>query len=133
LHGDKPSRINRAEPQPRDLAPTKPAGLTPGASAEWDRVLPDLLVMGVKAADTVGLTAFCEAVALFADISATIARDGPMVAGQDGTERRHPLFGALFATSRELRMWSREFGLTPSARSALRGTPAGGPGDRLLT
>jgi P27 family predicted phage terminase small subunit len=134
LHGDKPSRINRNEPQPRNMPPEKPAYLTPRAAQEWDRVMPDLIAMGtVKAADQAALAAYCESVALSAQISAAMAEDGLLVTGPDGTGRRHPLAGAWKAAGAEVRAWSHEFGLTPSARSELRAAPAGAPGDRLLS
>ena len=134
LAGEKASRINRNVPQPRNMPPDKPPYLTPLAAAEWDRVIPDLIEMGVaKAVDQASLAAYCESVALLAQISAAMAEDGLLVTGPDGTERRHPLAGAWKATSGEVRAWSRDFGLTPSARSELRAAPAGAPGDRLLS
>jgi P27 family predicted phage terminase small subunit len=134
LRGEKASRINLNEPRPRDQPPEKPAYLTPRASAEWDRVIPDLIAMGTaKAVDQGGLAAFCEAVALLGEVTAVLARDGLLVTGRDGSERRHPAAGLWRLASAECRQWAREFGLTPSARSELRAPPAGGPADRLLS
>lgn len=120
LHGDRPSRINTAEPQPRDLPPERPPWLSPQARDEWDRIVPDLAAMGsVKAVDGAGLAAYCEAVGRFRSSSAVVARTGPLVIGRDGLPHKNPAVTQARDASYEIRMWAREFGLTPSARSPL--------------
>ncbi|MCL2582963.1 MAG: phage terminase small subunit P27 family [Streptosporangiales bacterium] len=121
LHGDKPSRINRAEPKPRDLAPVKPPWLSKYASEEWDRVIPDLEAMRtVKAVDASGLAAYCEAVARLRTTTDIVTRTGPLLIGRDGIARKNPAVAQARDASNEVRVWAREFGLTPSARSPLK-------------
>jgi P27 family predicted phage terminase small subunit len=137
LHGEtRPSRINAAEPRPRDRPPDRPGWLTPAAAEEWDRIAPDLAAMGtVKAVDATGLAAYCEAVARFRAASAAVAASGAMLTDRDGAERKNPAVGLARDASVEIRMWAREFGLTPSARQPLRLDVAhhGLPAERLLS
>lgn len=137
LHGDRADRINRAEPRPRDIAPDRPEWLSELAAEEWDRVVPDLIVMGtVKTADATGLAAYCEAVARLRAALDAVAEHGMIVTDARGASRRNPAVTMARDASNEIRLWAREFGLTPSARQMQR---AGvGPGqshhsERLLT
>jgi P27 family predicted phage terminase small subunit len=121
LHGDKPYRINTAEPRPRDQPPDPPAWLSAKARDEWDRVLPDLLAMGTaKAVDASGLGAYCEAVALLSTLADVVARSGPLLIGRDGLAHKNPAVAQLRDVSATVRLWAREFGFTPSARQPLR-------------
>jgi len=121
LHGDRRSRINDAEPRPRDLPPLKPAWLSPLAAEEWDRIAPDLAAMGtVKRIDAMGLAAYCEAVARLITGAKLVAEAGPLLVDRDGKVRRNPAVAQARDASYEMRMWAREFGFTPSARSPLR-------------
>lgn len=122
LHGEqRPSRINRDEPRPRDVPPGKPGWLSAGAAAEWDRVLPELVAMRTaREADAIALAAYCEAVARLRTASELVARSGLMLRDRDGVIRKNPAVAQARDASVEVRMWAREFGLTPSARQPLR-------------
>jgi len=140
LHGDKPSRINQAEPRPRDQPPQRPAWLSPAAADEWDRIAPDLAAMGTaKAVDALGLAAYCEAAARFRAASDMVAQTQVLIVDRDNVPRVNPAVRVARDASYEMRMWAREFGLTPSSRSPLRiehsGYVAGGalPAERLLS
>jgi len=136
LHGEKrPSRVNYAEPRPRDTPPEQPEWLSAGGAAEWVRVLPDLLAMRtVTSADASALAAYCEAVARFRAATELVARSGLMLRDRDGAIRKNPAVAQQRDASNEMRVWAREFGLTPSARSPLRIEHTQGlPAERLLT
>lgn len=137
LRGEtRPSRINDAEPRPRDVAPDKPPWLSGAASDEWDRIMPDLLAMGtVKAADAMPLAAYCETVARFRIATELVAKAGLMLRDRDGMVRKNPAVGQARDASIEMRMWAREFGLTPAARQPLRVAVDhhGLPAERLLS
>lgn len=136
LRGDQPKRINLHEPRPRELAPDRPPWLSEHAAEEWDRVVPDLVRMGTaKAVDAIGLAAYCEAVARFRAASALVSASGPLVIGRDGLAHKNPAVAQARDASYEVRLWAREFGLTPSSRSPLRieVSPGAAPAERLLS
>ena len=122
LRGEsRPSRVSPAEPRPRDLAPAKPEWLSQAASAEWDRIVPDLVAMRTATeADAACLAAYCEAVARFQVASALVAKAGLMLRDRDGIVRKNPAVAHARDASLDMRMWAREFGLTPAARAPLR-------------
>lgn len=134
LHGDRRDRINMSEPKPRDLAPQRPPWLSGLAAEEWDRIVPDLAAMGtVKAVDATALAAYCEAVARLRGALAAVAEHGMITTDAGGAPHRNPAAGMARDASNEIRMWAREFGFTPSARSPLKAEPhVSGGADHLL-
>lgn len=136
LHGDRKSRINLNEPRPVDIPPEPPSWLSRWAVEEWRRLVPDLIAMGtVKRVDATALAAYCEAVSRLRTASVLVAESGPLLIGDDGLVRKNPAVAQARDASYEVRMWAREFGLTPSARSPLRieVAPAVAIAERLLT
>jgi len=136
LKGDRPYRINRAEPRPRDEQPVAPDWLSERARAEWNRVAPDLVSMGTaKGVDSSALAAYCEAVALLGVLSDLVARSGPLLIGRDGLAHKNPAVAQRNAASVEVRLWAREFGFTPSSRQPLKveHTHRSLPAERLLS
>jgi P27 family predicted phage terminase small subunit len=121
LKGDRPYRINQAEPKPRDESPVPPGWLSANAREEWERVIPDLIAMRTaKAVDAAGLAAYCEAVALMRALAELVARTGPLLVGRDGLVHKNPAVSQLRDASASVRLWAREFGFTPAARQPLR-------------
>jgi P27 family predicted phage terminase small subunit len=74
----------------------------------------------VKAVDASALAAYCEAVARLRVTSEIVAKAGPLLVGRDGQARKNPAVAQARDASNEVRVWAREFGLTPSARSPLK-------------
>jgi P27 family predicted phage terminase small subunit len=122
LHGEhRPSRINGAEPQPRDVPPVRPGWLTSAAAEEWDRVVPDLAAMGTaKNCDATCLGAYCEAVARLRTASAIVAKAGLVLRDDSGAIHKNPAVAQARDASADVRLWAREFGLTPASRQPLR-------------
>jgi|SRR5579862_6049475 P27 family predicted phage terminase small subunit len=137
LDGEKRYRINLAEPRPTNRPPEMPQWLTGKAADEWNRVLPELIHMGTaKAVDMAGLAAYCECVALFERLTVLVEATGPLIVGRDGLAHKNPAVAMLRGASAEVRVWAREFGLTPAARQPLRiehSVGAGLPAERLLS
>lgn len=136
LHGDKRSRINLAEPVPRDRDPSRPGWLSPMAAEEWDRIVPDLAAMRVvRESDAMAVAAYCEAVARLRAASALLASGLTVHTVSGRPPARNPAWSMAQHASAEVRLWARELGLTPSARAGIRVTVRAeepGPG-RLLT
>jgi P27 family predicted phage terminase small subunit len=120
LRGDRPSRISTDEPQPLSGDVARPVELSPAAAEVWAAVVPHLSYMGVLApADAPSLAQYCEAVVRAARVSREAAGAPPLIEGAEGHLVRNPLYALARDASSELRMWAREFGLTPSARSGI--------------
>lgn len=116
--------------------PEPPGWLSPLARAEWDRIAPELSVMGTTfEADAVSLAAYCEAVAVLVEASGLVAQMGVTSLGEDGTLRRNPAVRVAQDAGNQVRAWAREFGLTPSARAGIRVnvTHSGQDAGRLFT
>ena len=147
LHGDKPSRINRQEPKPRDVPLRRPDWLNPGPSSEmWDALTPHLEEMGTaKITDEFGLALLCETFARWRRISQLASHSAPVFDRRDRDAEGKPIGdqpvfvkNPLYAQERDagdqLRVLLREFGLTPSARAGLRVTvELPGQVERLFT
>jgi P27 family predicted phage terminase small subunit len=124
LRGTVHPRQNKAHPQPRPGRPTCPGWLLPEAKAEWRRVVPELLRLGVLAAiDRAALAAYCEAWARWCECEAVIGREGATVPGHRGVLRKHPLLPALHAYAAMVKAFGQEFGLTPASRGRLSVAP----------
>jgi P27 family predicted phage terminase small subunit len=137
LHGEtRPSRVNDAEPHPRDLPPEQPEWLSARARATWERIAPDLEAMGtVKRIDETVLAAFCEAAARMQVAYEAVAGTGLWVRDPDGSIRKNPAVAQARDATNDVRMLAREIGASPSARAGIRVhvTHEGLPAERLLT
>lgn len=145
LRGDHPERVNRNEPQPSDLPVVMPPWMSDAAKRKWGELAPQLDFMGVlTVVDTDMLAAYCECFARWQRLVSMAAKSPPVFrrqgkrADEDGEPEtvlvKNPLWGQVRDAEAALRNLAREFGLTPSARSALHGGNAGAAdGERLLT
>ena len=121
IKGVQPSRINYDTPQPRDIPTTPPDFLSPLAAIEWARIAPDLDVMGVaKAVDGSALAAYCECWARWRTLNEIATKSPPLIKSlRDGSMVKNPVVAQVRDASSELRLWAREFGLTPAARASI--------------
>jgi len=111
-------------------APPKPDWLTPLAAEEWDRVVPDLLTLGlISTLDMMALASYCEAVADYQVFSKQIAERNAAMQGRGDVQ--------TFATgAKQISVWRQlrndaekranqagaQFGFSPMARRNLRVT-----------
>jgi P27 family predicted phage terminase small subunit len=113
-------------PPYRRLTPVKPDWLSPEASDEWDRVLPELVRLKLtKAEDAAALASYCEAWSTFVTATLTVQRDGLTIEAKQGL-LAHPAVAIARNAGRELRAWAAHFGLTPSTEQALGSREASG-------
>jgi P27 family predicted phage terminase small subunit len=127
LDGDHPSRINRAEPQPRrDAAPVMPEWFGPDERAVWERVVAELKAMSIlRAADQDMIAAYCVAVCRWATASQVVAAEGVLLDGRSGVRVKNPAVGIAAAASLEITRLCREFGFSPASRTAIEVSGAG--------
>jgi P27 family predicted phage terminase small subunit len=120
LKGTEPGRINVNEPKPLDQAATKPVYLSKRASEEWDRVAPHLEHMHtLTGADETALAVYCEAVARWRGLAEVVSNSPPVIQ-REGILVKNPAYSQIRDAAIEVRMYAREFGLTPSARAGIR-------------
>jgi P27 family predicted phage terminase small subunit len=120
IKGVKPSRVNLDEPMPLDRAVDRPPWLSDLAAEEWDRTAPHLAAMGiVTEADLPSFAVYCEAVARWRRLAELVAQSPPVVS-RDGAVVKNPVYSQVRDAAIEVRLFAREFGLTPSARAGIR-------------
>jgi P27 family predicted phage terminase small subunit len=121
LHGERrSSRLNRDAPKARNT-PVMPAGMSEAAQAIWKRVMRDYSHTGIlTSVDTDALRVYCEAVVRYEHAAAMLEGSGPLVRGaRRGDLIKNPLHQIVRDNADLIRAFAREFGFTPSARSAL--------------
>lgn len=140
LRGDPPGRINFDEPKPDDTeAPDCPPEAGAAVREIWDYTLEQLRSMGLATrADRDSLFAYCGAVVAHRRASAELTVTPTLIKGHRGVLVRNPAFALQREAATQIRAYSHEFGLTPSARSDIRMSGATGPGqektaERYLT
>src|SRR5579872_4844061 len=138
-HNRKPSKLkatlgnpgkrkpNRREPKPKSGVPEMPTGLRSCCSpqcavAEWNRIVPILDKMGVlTVADGPALAAYCRLHALNVCAEAAVKKFGIVYAKVDDVGvsvlKKNPAVSIIESTSRLIRSFLQEFGLTPASRS----------------
>jgi P27 family predicted phage terminase small subunit len=115
-------KLNKREPRPQPGVPDKPARLEKEAQAEWDRLSPILEKMGVLTrADGAALEVYCKLHALNLRAQAAIKKYGIVIAKLDevgvSTLKKNPAVSIFESTTRLIRSFLQEFGLTPASRS----------------
>jgi P27 family predicted phage terminase small subunit len=125
LHGESPYRINRYEPQPRDVRPVPPPDMSGAERTEWDRVVAELAAMGLAyAADRDVIRGYVTAVVMHAEAARLVATAGLLIRGRDQALVRNPAVPMLRDAASSMIRFARELGLTPAARVSFgTGTP----------
>lgn len=122
--------VNDDEPKPQVGVPEKPKGMLPAASREWERIVPELMRLGVlTVVDGKALAGYCDAYAYWEKARKDMDRHGLVceepVLNKEGDEigtklKANPAV-AIYATMGKLmKTFLVEFGLTPASRSKLK-------------
>jgi len=102
-------------------APACPAYLPAEGKKIWQEVVNDLDPLGMLSlGDGPSLEAYCLAVVLYRKAARKILKDGLMVKGHLGESVRNPALMPLKDSAEKIKIFAREFGLTPSARSGMK-------------
>lgn len=116
---DSGGRVVKPTPGFVRLPPTAPDWLDGEARQMWDDVVAELSRLKLlKPIDAGALAAYCVTWQRFVEASAIVARTGLVIDGDKGPVK-NPAVLIVETASKELRAWSAEFGLTPSAESRL--------------
>lgn len=118
----RPSVINYAEPIPEGGALTAPSEMRGEARAYWEQVVAALGKTGVlTSADRHVLRLYCEAMARYVEAEEMLSKTGPLIKGRDGNLVKNPLHQIVRDNADAVKKYARELGLTPAARTGLRG------------
>ena len=120
LVGSRELETRRDEPQPELGAPRAPSWLSTEARAEWRRVVPELIRVGVLAkVDRAVLVGYCESWSLFCAAQRTLREDGITQHNRDGVGVLAPHVRVLNDSRAAFLRFAQELGLSPSARVRL--------------
>ena len=127
VRGNPAKRALGSEPQPQRLeqAPEPPAFLIPEAKAEWRRIAPELVELGLLTSlDLQPFAAYCQACGRAEQAERIFAETGGAltIRGARGGEIVNPLLRIARDAANEALRLGAEFGCTPASRSRLRGT-----------
>lgn len=137
LHGDRPDRINDAEPIPPEQEVAAPEDLSDDARAAWDRLAPGLIAVGVLTAwDVDAFVVVCEALARYKQATKLVNGSALLVQGPNGFVKNPALIVQREAET-TFAQYGARFGLTPSDRTQLKvdvsGASKGPSAERLLS
>ena len=108
------------EPHPAVEAPTCPSWLDREATAEWRRVIPPLVRLGVIAKiDRACLAAYCLAWSRLVRAARQMETEGLTYVADTGQVKKHPLAAIAHEAATEVRAFAGEFGLSPSGRARI--------------
>jgi P27 family predicted phage terminase small subunit len=119
--------LNLSEPQPTGI-PTCPRHLDSEARKEWRRVSKDLLALGLLTSiDRAALAGYCASWSRWVAAELQIEKYGAIVKSpKSGYAIQSPFVGIANVALDKLRAYAIEFGMTPSSRSKVQGTPQSG-------
>jgi P27 family predicted phage terminase small subunit len=112
--------LNRYEPQPRLTAPKCPEHLDERAKQEWKRMVPILRRMKVLTeADSMALANLCQTWSTLVKAQEKLTEMGVLYKSPSGYVMQSPLLAVVNQCVDTITKLSREFGLTPAARSRI--------------
>jgi P27 family predicted phage terminase small subunit len=112
--------INRNEPKARNVAPRCPDHLDDRAKREWRRMVPILQRMKVLTeADGYALANLCQTYSTLIMAQEKLNEKGILYKSPSGHIMQSPLFSMVNQCVETITKLSREFGLTPAARSRI--------------
>jgi P27 family predicted phage terminase small subunit len=102
-----------------------PAELGPVARAEWDRLVDELMALGLLTnLDRAALAAYCGAYALWAEATAQIQKYGAMIKSPTGFPIQSPYLAIANRQAEIMMRIASEFGFTPASRSRISTPPS---------
>jgi P27 family predicted phage terminase small subunit len=101
--------------------PEPPPWLDATARAEWTRVGPALDALGlIKDEDCAMFATYCETYSSYVAAVAAVREQGSVLTNpQTGHRHKNPMVTIVEIARRDLRLFARDFGLTPAAEALL--------------
>lgn len=117
--------LNFDEPRPLPVAPPCPRHLDADGRREWKRLVPVLLRMRVLTeADQHSLANLCQTYSTMLKAQEQLNKTGLLLKTPSGYVQQSPLLSIVNGCVDTITRLSREFGLTPAARTRVRAEPA---------
>jgi len=114
-------KLNKNEPKPTPIRPTRPEWMLPEAKREWVRIVPELERMGLLTiVDRGALTAYCQAYARAVQAEAVLTKKGMTFETPNGYIQQRPEVSIALKEWHAVRAFASEFGLTPAARTRIQ-------------
>jgi P27 family predicted phage terminase small subunit len=112
--------VNRNEPSPRPVTPKCPAHLDERGRQEWRRLIPILRRMRVLTeADGMALGNLCQTYSTMIKAQEKLNETGILYKAPSGYVTQSPLLSVVNQCIETITRLTREFGLTPAARSRI--------------
>jgi len=113
----QPCRENKKEPQVRLSIPDPPTHLDNRAIDEWNQVTKELFDLGIIGKiDRSALAAYCQSYAIWAEASDRLKEEGLVIMTTNGNLIQNPLLTIVNRSRESVRVFLREFGMTPASR-----------------
>lgn len=111
---------NTLEPRPDRVAPEMPKHLDAEAQEQWKSLSSMLLRIGVLTeADQMSLACLCQAWSTMVKAQTKLSETGMLLKTPSGYVQQSPLISIINNCSEVVTKLSREFGLTPAARTRI--------------
>jgi P27 family predicted phage terminase small subunit len=113
--------LNKDEPKPRPVAPTRPTWLMAEAKREWGRVVPELERLGLlTAVDRAALATYCQAWARYVEAEERLSHYGGILKSKSSDYVQVSPYSTISKQNAHIvRVLCAEFGLTPSSRGRM--------------
>ncbi len=116
----RPDRDAGIDDRLSDKKPTCPAWLDKYAKSEWRRIAGDLYDAGLlKYADRAAMAAYCQAYGRWRAAEELVQKSGLLIKTTNGNVIQNPAVGIANKAFAAMVKVSKEFGMTPAARSRL--------------
>lgn len=126
---DQKCRMNENEPKPEIEAPDAPEFLNAVALAEWNRLVPELVKLGILAKiDSTTLAAYCATFARWVEAEGMLMSEGSVIETSNGNIIQSPWVGIANTALGHMRKFLTEFGMSPASRSKVIATGAANVG-----
>lgn len=104
--------------------PECPEWLDEEAKIEWDRVVPEMVTIGVFIpSDSMLLASYCQAYSQWMKAELQVRDDGLMISGPNGNSVLHPCARHAIKLLAEVRRAAAEFGFSPASRTRVDASP----------
>ena len=113
-------RLAKDKVKPSKQAFRMPSWLSSSAKSEWRRIAPEMERLGLLTSlDRAMFSVYCETYAIYVMLAKDVNKNGMVYKTQKDFNRARPQLDMLFKAMRELLIFCKEFGMTPSARGRI--------------